>query len=714
MRIWRIFSLALCLFVFKAMAQKEFTLEDLNFGGENYGRFTPAEKTTAWWGDNLVLVGQDGCSLVEKKTGKETPLFSAAEISAATGAENPSLRGLSFPFADDAVCYVRTERRRVLYDFRGKKTVWSQEAGECQCEDFCPRTRRTAFLRDGQLCVSDAAGAVREITSDGDGENIIYGRAVHRDEFGIRKGTFWSPDGRRLAFYRMDQSMVAAYPQVNVTSQEGLMAALENDKYPMAGEKSHEVTVGVYDTATHGVTYLETGEPRDRYFTNLAWSPDGTELYMFELNRGQNDCRLTVWDAATGKFLREIYRETDEKYVEPLNPVTFLPWDGNEFVLQSRRDGWNHLYLYDVSGREIRQITSGPWEVMELIGFDEKSKSVIYAGNELSSMQRDIFKAGVASGRRTLLDCGRGWHQASLSSSGAYMADTYSAPDVPRRTDITNTRTRRRLEWFAAPDPWEGYDKPLFTAGEITAADDSTRLNYRMVLPPDFNAENRYPAVVYVYGGPHAHLVDASWHYGSRSWETYMAQKGFILFILDNRGGENRGKDFEQVTFHRLGREEMLDQMKGVEYLASLPYVDASRLGVHGWSFGGFMTISLMTNYPGVFKAGVAGGPVIDWRWYEVMYGERYMGTPESNPEGYRETSLLSRAGDLKDKLQIIIGYNDRTVVPQHSLSFINECILAGAQPDFFLYPGEPHNMTGHKSVHLHERITRYFEENLK
>ncbi len=276
-----------------------------------------------------------------------------------------------------------------------------------------------------------------------------------------------------------------------------------------------------------------------------------------------------------------------------------------------------------------------------------------------------------------------------------------------------NTRNGKITNYFTANDPWQGHKQPAFSTGTLLAADDSTLLNYRMVLPAGFDPDKRYPAVVYVYGGPHAHCVDASWHYGSRSWETYMAQKGYILFVLDNRGSENRGKAFEQVTFHRLGQEEMKDQMKGVEFLKSLPYIDGDRLGIHGWSFGGFMTISLMTNHPGVFKAGVAGGPVIDWRWYEVMYGERYMGTPQSNPEGYTLTSLIRQAGNLKDKLQIIIGYNDDTVVPQHSLSFIAECIKQGTQPDFFVYPNEPHNMRGHQSVHLHERITQYSEDYL-
>ena len=309
---------------------------------------------------------------------------------------------------------------------------------------------------------------------------------------------------------------------------------------------------------------------------------------------------------------------------------------------------------------------------------------------------------------------GRGWHGGRVSDSGAWLVDYYQEPDVPRNIAVVDTRNNRQYRYFTAPDPWQGYTVPEYRCGSIKAADGVTDLYYRLVLPTDFDENKKYPTVVYVYGGPHAHNVDARWHWGSRSWETYMAQRGYVLFILDNRGSENRGRDFEQATFRQLGQVEMQDQMCGVEFLRTLNYVDTARLGVHGWSFGGFMTISLMTNYPDVFKVGVAGGPVIDWKWYEVMYGERYMDTPQTNPEGYEKTSLIHKAADLKGRLQIIIGLNDPTVVPQHAYSFLKACIGAGTQPDFYVYPGQGHNMMGHQSVHLHERITRYFDDYLK
>ena len=505
--------------------------------------------------------------------------------------------------------------------------------------------------------------------------------------------------------------MVADYPQVDIFPRE---ATYEPDKYPMAGMTSHQVTVGVYDLQTQNTIYLKAGDPTDRYFTNIAWSPDNKTIYMFELNRDQNDSRLVAYDAETGDKIAELYRETSDKYVEPQHPIVFLPWDASKFIMQSQKDGYNHLYLFDKTGQQLTQLTQGNWVVMDVLGFNTKDKSMIIASNEKHPLQRNLYAVNIKNGKRTALDNQRGVHNGVLSANGTLLYDKYSEPDVPRCIEVASTTKNQRYQLLNAEDPWKDYQQPIFESGNIKAADGVTDLYYRMVKPHDFDASKSYPTVVYVYGGPHAHNVAASWHWSSRSWETYMAQKGYVLFILDNRGTENRGLDFEQATFHQLGQIEMQDQMKGVEFLKTLPYIDMNRLGVHGWSFGGFMTISLITNYPEVFKVGVAGGPVIDWKWYEIMYGERYMGTPQNNPEGYQKSSLISKAKNLKGKLQIITGYNDPTVVPQHCLSFLDACIKAGTQPDFFAYPGEGHNMRGHASVHLHERITQYFEDYLK
>ena len=642
----------LSVFMAQAQEKKLFTLEDLNFGGKNYKEMTP-KRLSLWW---------DGNKLVNSDTIARPKVY-------------PSV------YSKDQNIFVKMSK--------DSKAV--------------------------------------QLTKDGT-RQIVYGESVHRNEFGIDGGIFMSPDKKKFAFYRMDQSMVTDYPQVNTFER---VATYEPDAYPMAGMTSHKVTVGVMDIEKLGdskfengeeskiagnvpVVWLDLGDVTDRYFTNITWSPDSKEIYLIELNRDQNHASLDVYDAETGRKLRTLYTESDEKYVEPMHPVEFLPWDNSKFLLWSQKDGYMHLYLMDVNGKMIKQLTKGNWVVDEILGFCPKKKSVIIKSNEINPLQMNLFAVNVSNGKRTLLDNGIGVHSGILSKDGTKLIDSYSAPDVPRVYEIIDVVKGTRKEHFRAPDPWEGYQVPLYENGSIKAADGVTDLYYRMVKPADFDPAKKYPTVVYVYGGPHAHNVDASWHWASRSWETYMAQKGYVLFILDNRGSENRGKEFEQVTFRHLGQEEMKDQIKGVEFLKSLPYVDADRLGVHGWSFGGFMTISLMTNYPDVFKVGVAGGPVIDWKWYEVMYGERYMDTPETNPEGYEQTSLINKAANLKGRLQIIIGMNDPTVVPQHALQFLDACTEAGTQPDFFVYPGQGHNMRGHKSVHLHERITRYFEDYLK
>lgn len=706
--------LFLTMIPISASAQtKQFTLEDLNYGGNNYRNMVPKNKFTTWWGDELIHLDVEECFIVDKRSGKEKTLLTLDNVKAWSGLKVRSLLYAQFPYSDKSLVLLSDGKERALVDWKSGKVAWKGTVSGSETEEWDKVSKATAFVKDNQLFVCDGNGNTRQLTTDGS-RDIVYGQSVHRNEFGIEGGLFWSPDGNRLAFYRMDQSMVTDYPLVDIDTR---VAELAPEKYPMAGMTSHKVTVGIYDLTTGNTVYLKAGDPTDRYFTNICWSPDSKTVYMFELNRDQNDCRLVSYNADNGEKKAELYREQDDKYVEPLHPIVFLPWDSSKFIMQSQKDGYNHLYLFNADGKEIRQITKGNWVVMDMLGFNTKEKTIVYSSNEISPIQRNTFATTVDGTKTKLLDNGKGYHYASLSGKSGYVLDRYSEPYVPRAIDITPSTIKaknRSLAYFRAENPWKDYAVPEYSCGSIKAADGTTDLFYRMVKPVNFDETKKYPTIIYVYGGPHAHNVDATWHYGSRGWETFMAQKGYLLFILDNRGSENRGKDFEQATFRHLGQEEMKDQMKGVEYLKSLPYVDESRMGVHGWSFGGFMTTSLMTNYPDVFKVGVAGGPVIDWRWYEVMYGERYMDTPESNPEGYEQTSLISRAKNLKGKLQIIIGLNDPVVVPQHALSFIKECIQQGTQPDFFVYPGEPHNMRGHQSTHLHERISQYFDDYLK
>ena len=715
-----VWSLLLLLLMTPVTAQnkKSFTLDDLMWGGSNYWNLQPKSYSAAFWGDKLVKLSVDDAALAFNEKGKDAGmkrLFTVEDVNAALDTARVgkvyNILYASFPYADRTEVLLSTSKQRFLYDWTTRKVVWQQPVtAGTQHSEFCAASKSEAYVKDWNLFVRTADGKAHQVSKDGT-RQLQYGMSVHRNEFGIEKGTFFSPSGKLLAFYRMDQSMVTDFPLIDISPR---VAQLAPEAYPMAGMTSHKVQVGIYNPETETTVYLQTGDPTDRYFTNIAWSPDEKTVYVIELPRTQDKAELVAYDAATGRRGAVLYTETNPKYVEPMHPIVFLPWDADKFIYQTRRDGYNHLYLMSVSGGEPKQLTKGEFEVLQFLGFHAASKSVIIKSNEASPIRHNLYAVNLKTLKRTLLDNGRGTHRATLSAGGAWLLDRWSAPDTFRQTELVSTGGAKSVVLQTDGTPWKDYEVPEISGGTIKAADGKTDLYYRLVKPVGFDPAKKYPAVVYVYGGPHAHNVDESWNYLMRPWEAYMAQKGYVVFVVVNRGSENRGFEFESVTFRHLGEVEMEDQMKGVEFLTSLPYVDKDRLGVHGWSFGGFMTTNLMCSHPDVFKVGVAGGPVIDWKYYEVMYGERYMDTPQENPEGYERCSLLNKAKNLKGRLQIIVGLNDGTCVLQHSLAFLRACEDAGTQPDYFVYPGQEHNMMGSDMVHLHERITRYFEDYLK
>lgn len=696
-------------FIPKAMAQelKTPTLEDLIPGGETY-RYTESLYGLQWWGDECIKPEVDVLSTIHPKTGKATVIATRESVNKALEASQlgkiSHFYNVSFPWTDKKQMLITLPGKYVVYDLASNQVAGSVTLNEGAANnDYCAASGNVAYTVGNNLYVNNTV-----VTAEPMG--IVCGQSVHRNEFGINKGTFWSPQGKLLTFYRMDESMVTQYPLVDVTQR---IAEVTNVRYPMAGMTSHQVKVGIYNPATKKTLYLNAGDPTDRYFTNISWAPDEKSLYLIELNRDQNHAKLCQYNVETGELMATLFEETHPKYIEPQHPITFLPWDRNKFIYQSQRDGFNHLYLYGTDGKLIKQLTSGDWLVKDLLGFDAKKKEMIIASTEVSPLQSNLFRVNMSTGKRTPLGSAEGIHNGKLNPSGRYLIDQYSSPTVPRSINLVDVQSGKSINLLTAQDPYKDYRMPTIETGTIKAADGVTDLYYRIVKPADFDPNKKYPAIVYVYGGPHAQVVNGGWQNGARGWDFYMANKGYILFSLDNRGSDNRGQAFENATFRHLGVEEGKDQVKGAEYLQSLPYVDGSRIGVHGWSFGGHMTTALLLRYPEVFKVGVAGGPVIDWSYYEVMYGERYMDTPQSNPEGYEQCNLKNLAGNLKGHLMIIHDDHDDTCVPQHTLSFMKACIDARTYPDLFIYPCHKHNVSGRDRVHLHEKITRYFEDHL-
>lgn len=683
------------------------TLEDLIPGGETY-RVAENLQGLQWWGDIAIKSDIEEVTAINPQTSKESTLVTRTAINKVLA--DAKLGKLSHLYN---VKLLWPEKKQMLITLPGKYIIYDWELNKIADKHLLPQeaanadyhtvSNNIAYTIKNNLFVNDS-----RVTNEPEG--IVCGQTVHRNEFGISKGTFWSPKGDLLAFYRMNESMVTPYPLVDISTR---IAVLDRVRYPMAGMLSHQVKVGIYNPADKKTIYLNAGDPTDRYFTNISWSPDGKSLYLIELNRDQNHSKLCQYNAETGELTATLIEETHPKYVEPQQPIQFLPWDDNQFIYQSQQDGYNHLYLYNTDGKLIKQLTKGDWLVQSILGFNFNKKEIIITSTEVSPLQSNLFKVNITTGKRTPLDKGNGIHKGIPAVSGNYLIDQYSAPDIPRNIDIVSTRNGKSINLLTAKDPYEGLSIPTIETGTIKAADGKTDLYYRLVKPADFDPDKKYPTIVYVYGGPHDQLVTNDWNYDVRGWDLYMANKGYVMFTLDNRGSCNRGLEFENVTFRHLGIEEGKDQIKGIEFLKSLPYVDSNRIGVHGWSFGGHMTTALMLRYPEIFKVGVAGGPVIDWSYYEIMYGERYMDTPQTNPEGYKQCNLKNLAGQLKGHLLIIHDDHDDTCVPQHTLSFMKACVDARTYPDLFIYPGHKHNVKGRDRVHLHEKITRYFEEHL-
>lgn len=566
-----------------------------------------------------------------------------------------------------------------------------------------PRVHSPFSQKDGTLYYGETPVAAAH-------DAVTFGTSVSRNEFGCTKGIFPSPDPKKCAFYQKDESAVGTFSLLDIDT-----ASAKEIRYPFNGTPSEKLKLMVYNASTGVTTEIRIDDFDDeRYITQVCWRDDNTLLVQV-LDRSQHNMRLNMYDASTGKFIKTILRESNSAWVEPYDMPHFI--NSDVFIYSTdNRDGYKNLYLCDLDGhirRLVRTNADIRWQYYD-------GRYVYYTSAEISPADNHLFRVRLRCGRDPIkarigkpvrLTQESGWHDISFYDD--YYIDRFSSFDNPGYTKSYYLNGRLKETFIECGDPLKDYAVPEMEFGSIPSADGKYENHYRLIKPLNFDPDKKYPLIVYVYGGPHSQLVNNSWRGNIRMWEMLMAQKGYIVYVQDNRGTENHGADYEKAINRRCGQAEMQDQMVGIRMLLAMPWVDKDRVGIHGWSYGGFMTISLKLAHPDIFKVAVAGGPVIDWKWYEIMYGERYMDTVGTNPEGFEETSLLNKAKFLDGKLLICQGAIDDTVVWQHSLSFVQACINAGKQVDYFPFPKAYHNMTGMERVYLYDKITEYFDTNL-
>ena len=715
-KILTLLSLAvLAAFALPASAQekKMFTPADASYN--NRAIYAQRPNQLKWVGDSDILMKVKGNEIISMMPGnkKEATFLTLDELNGYTKGEgvNDLTRIPQLTWINDyqAYFYALGDNGITLNKMDLKKRTINAITSvpqDAENQNICKPTLNVAYTIGNNLYV---AKGDKQIQITDNPEGVIAGQSVHRNEFAINGGIFWSPDGKLLAYYSMDERMVTDYPLVDINER---IATAKPIKYPMAGMTSHQVTLHVYNIAKGTDIVVKTGEPVEQYLTAITWNPDNKRIYIGVLNREQNHLKFNEYDAITGDFIQTIFEDRDEQYVEPQGPAYFLPGNRDQFIWKAQRDGYYHLYLYTISKGTCKQLTHGDFVITDFNGFSKDGSKIYYRSTEVSPLERHCYMMDIKSGAVTKLTKEHGTHDGIPSGNGKYFLDFYSSTDVPYNVDVMDVKGKFVSRLHEAENPIKDYNIGKTELGTLKAEDGQT-LYTRLIKPYNFDASKKYPVVVYVYGGPHAQLITDEWTAGAGIYLNYLAQEGFLVFTLDNRGSADRGEAFEQCIHRQCGQLEMRDQMVGIEWLKTLPYVDANRIGSDGWSYGGFMSTSLKINHPEVFKVSVAGGPVLDWKYYEIMYGERYMDTPQENPEGYELVSLENKTDKLEGKLLMIHCTTDPVVMWQHSLVFVENCIHNGKQLDYFVYPGHDHNVYGMDRAHLITKITQYFKDNL-
>lgn len=622
-----------------------------------------------------------------------------------------------FATATDPIYRYSSRSNYYVFDRKTRNLLKLSENGKQGLADFSPDATKVAFVRENNLFIKDlVSGQENQITFDGRDRHIINGTTdwVYEEEFAITKGFEWSPDGKKIAFMRFDETEVKEWW---LTNYGELYPEHHRYKYPKAGEDNSIVTVHMYDLESGQTINLDTGTETDQYIPRIRWTQDPESLAIFRVNRLQNKLEILLTDASTGKS-RVTYTEQNKYYLDENNydNIVFME-NGKEVIIKSEQDGFNHLYLYNLDGSKVNLITSGKWEVTDVLGIDQKNKKVYFQSAEASPMERNIYVVGFDGKGKKLLTPDKGWNSAQFSSDFSYFIKTYSDANTPPVYSVNSGRdgreirvlaensklTEKRREYGLSP-------KEFFT---ITTSE-GVELNAWKIMPHHFDPNKKYPVLFTIYSGPGSQTVRNS--FAAELWEQYLAQEGIMVVSVDNRGTGFRGEEFKKMTYLQLGKYETIDQIEAAKYLASLPYVDTDKIGVFGWSYGGYMSTLCITKGADIFDVAIAVAPVTNWRFYDNIYTERFMRTPQENPDGYDDNSPINHVEKLKGKYLLIHGMSDDNVHPENTYDLITALVAADKDFELMVYPNSNHGIyTGQNTrFHLYRKMTDFLLLNLK
>ncbi|MHC1707900.1 MAG: S9 family peptidase [Bacteroidales bacterium] len=706
-----------------AQQAKELTLKDI-WGSRTFFPKRPAELTPLKDGLHYYLQSADSVNVFEYESGLKTgTLFTNKDLITADKKDSLSMDDFSLS-ADETKVLISTETDRIyrrssksnyfVLDLATKQIKAVSIHGKQRLADFSPDGKKVAFVRDNNLFIKDLTTDIEEqFTSDGALNSIINGATdwVYEEEFEFSKGFFWSPDGRKIAFYRFDESQVKEF---SYTEWGELYPQEYRYKYPKAGEDNSRVTLWIYDLEKKTTLPVDLGKVSDYYIPRVKWTQNPAVLSFYRMNRHQNKLELMLADASNGAS-RVIYTEENPAYIEVNDHLTFTP-DNKFFFLSSETTGYRHLYLFTIDGRLIRQITTGNWEVTDINGYDPQKRVIYFTSTETSPLDRDLCSVNLDGTKLKKISKKKGWNSAVYSSTYKYFVYSFTdanTPPVHSVNTIKNKELRVLEDNQKLLDASKEYGFSPVEFFTVPAAE-GLELNAYMIKPASFDPAKKYPVFMNVYGGPGSQSVENRWGYFDFAWYQMLAQKGYISVCVDNRGTAFRGESFKKCTYKQLGKLETEDQIAAAKYLSKLPYIDGNRIGIWGWSYGGYMTALCMTKGADVFKTGIAVAPVINWRNYDNIYTERFMQTPQENPSGYDENSPVHFAKELKGNFLLVHGTADDNVHFQNSVEFADALISANKQFRQFFYPNRNHGIYGGNTrMHLYKMMTDFILEKL-